>query len=121
MLGLAITLFLAIAFTAPAQAGSHFKVTNNSDSGVQVKVYNGSDAVCSASRETSRVGKGKTKDFHCKGQGKDRCKVELSVPNNNDRLCKDLYNTCGKSARTIADGNVIAVNGTGDGDCAIEK
>lgn len=117
-----IPLCLAAGLSVPAQAASHFKVTNNLDQKIDVAVFDGGDKVCLSPRSTGTLEAGETKEFHCREQGNELCKVDVTLgkKGGHKRVCGGLYKACGRNAMRVKNGAVLTVNSTAKKDCTIE-
>jgi len=70
-------MLILVLSSGPALASSSFMVTNQSDTIVKVRVYDGKDSVCDYARHEHHIDAQESWDSSCEGDGKHRCKVEF--------------------------------------------
>lgn len=103
-------------FAIDAAAEPEFSVENQRDKRLRVLIYNGDDSLCASPDKTRTLKAGESKTFHCDGNGKGRCKIEIT--SKGKLLCEDDLNTCKKGAMKVKNGAHLII--TSDSDCNFE-
>mgnify|MGYP001799265486 FL=1 len=103
-------------FAIDAAANPQFSVENQSDKRVKIHIYNGDDPLCAEPSKTRTLEAGESKDLHCNGHGKGRCKIE--VLSKGKLLCEDDLNTCNSGAMRVKNDSYLII--TRDSDCELE-
>lgn len=106
---------LVLAAPGLASATSHFTVTNNNNRKVVLSIYDGNDSSCIFDAKGESVDPGETKSFTCTGGGKQRCKVEVAVQENDEEACSQITSGCGTVALVvIPDGATLVIESNSD-------
>ena len=113
---------LILAVPGLVSATSHFTVKNQNNRKVTLSIYNGDDSSCIFDAKGESVDSQATKSFTCTGGGKQRCKVEVSVPDyDDDEACEQITSECGTVALVvIPDGETLTVEVNYD-YCSLSK
>jgi len=103
-------------FAMKADAKPEFSIENQSDKRIKIHIYNGDDSLCATPSKTRTLEAGESKDLHCQGHGKGRCKIE--VLSKGKLLCEDDLNTCNSGAMRVKNGSFLII--TSESDCDLD-
>ena len=103
-------------FAIDAAASPQFSVENQSEKRVKINIYNGDDPLCAEPSKTRTLEAGESKNIHCHGNGRGRCKVE--VLSKGKLLCEDDLNTCNSGAMKVKNDSLLII--TPESECDLE-